>query len=145
MSLIRGLFCSTFLVAVIIIITAPNLSSAAKCPGVKHNLIVGTRLHKDMLLSKEHIQSSWKLIGTVKKTITYPRKKEDENKYIITQIKVLDKYTNGHGGCPSIRKGGVGHSNVTVLLEGEILRGLEFDVEIYGLKRSKAKKLFKLN
>lgn len=52
--------------------------------------------------------------------------------YTITCVRALDQYIDGKGGYASLRKGGIGYRNVTLLLSSKRGRGFNFIVEIYG-------------
>nr|ABR27890.1 putative salivary secreted peptide [Triatoma infestans] len=125
---------SIFTVGIVIALIIPSPAWAAnKCEGKSHNVTFGMRTPGDKLIHKERIKSIWKLLSFVQKDVTYPAK-DKKRKYIITYIKITDRYTDGHGGCASIVKGGVGYDHVKIHTKSQFTRGLDFIIEIYGIK-----------
>ncbi|XP_017031260.1 probable salivary secreted peptide [Drosophila kikkawai] len=54
------------------------------------------------------------------------------NNYTITVIYVYDNFLNGSGAEPSLLRGGVGASEVTINLSGEVGHGINSTIEIWG-------------
>lgn len=50
----------------------------------------------------------------------------------ITQVKILDKNTEGKGASAAIIAGGVGQTFVTIRFESQKGEGIDFVVELYG-------------
>nr|QHB21486.1 venom protein family 3 protein 2 [Platymeris rhadamanthus] len=140
MKSLKSIFYWTSLAILLAIFIAPSPVLTGKCSGKSHNATFGSKRPGDKLLFKDHIVEKWRFLGFARREIIFPLKGE-KRKYIITEIKLTDRYKNGHGGCPEIKEGGVNNDHVKINIKSEFTRGFDFDIEIYGLKKSKARKL----
>ncbi|XP_020815050.1 uncharacterized protein LOC110189349 [Drosophila serrata] len=54
------------------------------------------------------------------------------NNFTISAINVYDHFVNSSGAAPSFLRGGVGASEVTINLSGQVNRGINSTIEIWG-------------
>lgn len=71
-----------------------------------------------------------KLFRVVDFTIRYPS--YGYSNATIKYVSVNDLKTDGTGGYPYLKQGGVGYRNVTIYLKSQRNHGLHFNVTIYG-------------
>lgn len=152
-------FAVLFVVTLATIATVPTGGNGAvvanKTVNSSHNLIVGTRLPYDRLLSQQVSifpnqfasfviwggffideslipsqivtkSSSWLQIVTQEVNFRTP------NYETITQVRALDQKTNGNGAYASITAGGPGNRNTTIRFKSQRGHGISFILEIYG-------------
>lgn len=107
--------------------SSSHSSSNATSTADPHVLIVGGRTLGDRCVYKEHIvkDSSWFRIVTHEQTYNISQYER------ITQVRAVDKSTDGNGAIPSLRAGGPGHSFVTLRMKSQRNHGIDFDIEIY--------------
>ncbi|XP_011498252.1 PREDICTED: probable salivary secreted peptide [Ceratosolen solmsi marchali] len=98
-----------------------------KANNKSHNLIIGNRQLYDCLVHQENVikSSKWLQVIEVYKTFNISRHSR------ITQIRALDKKTNGNGAMVSNVTYGVGYSNLTLKFKSQRSHGINFVVELY--------------
>ncbi|XP_014255971.1 probable salivary secreted peptide [Cimex lectularius] len=127
MSVSIGLF-----LAILLNVLAPQSALAASCGHNKsHNAFFGTRLpHQDQLLYMEHARAGGRWLRVVTYPMSYPN--PGDVRGIISYIEVLDQFTDGTGGCPFLKSGGIGKDHVSLALKSQRSSGLDFVVRIFG-------------
>lgn len=110
-------------------VSALSESTAAS----KNDLVIGQREEGDSLLNRSFIKKDASWFGRV---VTFTKTFTGNGVSTITQVKALDQHKNGHGASAKVIAGGVDHVYVTLRLESERYRHIDFVVEIYGKKLS---------
>uniref|UniRef100_A0A1I8Q7L7 Salivary secreted peptide n=1 Tax=Stomoxys calcitrans TaxID=35570 RepID=A0A1I8Q7L7_STOCA len=91
----------------------------------------GHRESGDTLIYSKDIQVSAKTDKIVTKKVSYdpwfsrPR---------ITAVVVTDNFKDSYGAEPTLLRGGVGQKYVNILLTGQMSKGIDSTVKIYGKK-----------
>ncbi|OXU24850.1 hypothetical protein TSAR_008645 [Trichomalopsis sarcophagae] len=110
------------------------VSAQSESTVARHNdLVIGRRVEGDYLLNRSFIKKDASWIG---KVVTFTKTFTGDGVSTITQIKALDQHENGHGASAKVIAGGVDYLYVTLRLESERYRHIDFVVEIYGKKAS---------
>ncbi|CAH1399646.1 unnamed protein product [Nezara viridula] len=99
------------------------------CEGPQHNAQYGKRSQNDILEYVDHIQLDYRFLRVVEKVITY--QPVDPSSKLINYIEVMDQYTNGDGGCPTLLAGGPGFNHTTIKLTSKRNHGLDFIIRIF--------------
>uniref|UniRef100_A0A224XNW6 Putative salivary secreted protein n=1 Tax=Panstrongylus lignarius TaxID=156445 RepID=A0A224XNW6_9HEMI len=128
MSLLKSAFFIIFLTGLWTIET----TLATSCEGLSHNATYGQRKQGDGLIFRDHVVKSWKFLRYAATDVKYPLRGQIPRN--ITYIEIVDQYQNGHGGCSSIIKGGVGEDYVTIHIKSQFNRGFDFKIKMYGMK-----------
>lgn len=127
----KCLILSAFALAFAILSVPETGVTAAVVPAAannkSHNLIVGSRLPGDRIIWGESVvkSSKWLQIVTLEKTFNTTRYER------ITQIRALDRRTDGNGAFAKVIKGGPGFSNATIRFKSQRGYEINFWVEIY--------------
>ncbi|XP_039276775.1 probable salivary secreted peptide [Nilaparvata lugens] len=96
-----------------------------------HNLIIGHPRPGDSLLFDLNVYVPRKLFRIVEKEIKFPSHGSYNNKYI-TSVQCWDGKTDGTGAFVTLRSGGLGAKNVTILFKSQRSHGIHHSVKIYG-------------
>lgn len=93
-----------------------------------NHLVVGNRQYGDKIIYNESIEEKYLITGQkliLNRTILAP------NSYVITQIRALDKITDGTGAEPTVTGGGPDLTWVTLRFKSQRWHGIYFNVEVY--------------
>nr|BAN21439.1 unkown protein [Riptortus pedestris] len=97
-----------------------------------HNFSWGKRGYYDRLMySVEEVKAS-SFLRKLSYDVTIPPKGTPQ-KGAITYLEVLDRYTDGNGGCAYLNGGGIGFRNVTLHIKSQRNKGVNFVINVYGL------------
>lgn len=104
---------------------------SSECEGPRHNAQFGKRSQNDMLDYVDHIKEDYRFLRVVEKVVTYPPANQDPSTNLINYIEVIDQFTNGDGGCPTILSGGPSFNQTAIKLTSKRNHGLDFIVRIF--------------
>lgn len=127
----KCLIFSAFALALAVLsVPDSGVTAAAVVPAANnksHNLIVGSRLPGDRLIWGESVMkaSKWLQIVTLEKNFNATKYER------ITQIRAMDRRTDGNGAFAKVIKGGVGYNNVTLRFKSQRGYEINFWVEVY--------------
>ncbi|XP_016843583.1 probable salivary secreted peptide [Nasonia vitripennis] len=124
MALQRILFFTIFAT---LAVSAQSESTVAR----QNDLVIGRRVEGDYLLNRSFIKKDASWIG---KVVTFTKTFTGDGVSTITQVKALEQHENG--ASAKVIAGGVDYLYVTLRLESERYRHIDFVVEIYGKKAS---------
>ncbi|NP_001182380.2 uncharacterized protein LOC114243791 [Bombyx mandarina] len=101
------------------------------CSAQSHDLSLGQLTYRDIVLYKinEYKYGFPFIVRTSE--IEYPEPGQQNFAYI-SAIYVKDHYTDGNGGYPIVKSGGVGQKFVKLKLKSQRGHGFNFTVTIYG-------------
>ncbi|KAJ8668276.1 hypothetical protein QAD02_009939 [Eretmocerus hayati] len=100
-----------------------------KLPQESHDLVIGQRQEGDQFMYQTDVIKPWKSFRVVVVEETFSVDERDN----ITLVRVLDKFTDGHGANPELIGGGPGFNNVAIRFTSQSWYGIDFLVEIYAL------------
>ncbi|XP_075222520.1 putative salivary secreted peptide [Lycorma delicatula] len=98
--------------------------------GASHNLILGQRTWGDRLLFHQVVDVHRKLFRKVTYDVKYPSGSYGNAN--ISCITVIDLKSDGTGGYPYLKSGGVGYRSALINLLSQRSHGLHFNVTVYG-------------
>ncbi|XP_058790782.1 probable salivary secreted peptide [Phymastichus coffea] len=114
----------------VLLATLAAFVSAQELESIPKNLIIGYREPGDYLIQKEEIKKPARFLSRH----IYEKTYVGDNHSIITQVRIVDMSTNGHGATAKVITGGVGRSFISISLKGLYNFGINNVVEIYGKK-----------
>ncbi|XP_003426707.1 probable salivary secreted peptide [Nasonia vitripennis] len=97
-----------------------------------NHLVVGNRQYGDKIIYSENIEEKFLITGKkliLNRTILAP------NNYVITQVRALDKITDGTGAEPIVTGGGPDLTWVSLRFKSQRWHGIYFIVEVYARPR----------
>ncbi|XP_014213543.1 probable salivary secreted peptide [Copidosoma floridanum] len=122
-------FLATYTILLLAATVSSNIfNTNSKEADTSNHLIVGHRESLDTLAHQENVSEWASLIGRiVEKTRTF----NITNDYVITQIRALDRATDGTGANAVLVAGGPGSNFATLEFESQRFHGIYFTVQLY--------------
>ncbi len=94
----------------------------------RHSLTLGTPGSNDVILYQEQISKG----VSASHTFSYNCSRGEE----ITAVLAYDIWSDGTGGNPKRKSGGVGQDEVSIHVTGQLFRGFHFKFIVYGNQQS---------
>lgn len=100
--------------------------------GKSNDLVVGQRQARDSLVYTESITEKFLVSG---KKLIITKNIEVPNGYVITQVRALDKATDGTGAEATVIGGGPDMDWISLRFKSQRWRGIYFNIEVYAKPR----------